>query len=479
MDEKRDFITGLFWASSASGLGKLFDLITLTVLARLLDPATFGLIAMALLITNTLSLFSDLGLGAALIQKKETNKEDNNTIFFSTPILNILLYGIAYLSAESAGVFFKNGDIVLIIKCLSLILIINSLSTVPSALLQKELKYKKLLVVDIISSITYFFVTVSLAYSGKGVWSIVLGQLARYSVNGIVLWILSGWKPGWDFRWDSFKGLYSFGKHIVVLSVISFVLKNLDNAVIAKFLTPGDLGLYTMAYTAGNIIPQFIKMTIGRIVFPFYSNWDKDHSHFRMRFLLINEINMVFSVWATLILITTSDIIIPILLGRKWVGAVVLIKILALFGFQRAIASVYAPALNAIGKPQAQREPAILSSLIFVPLVIPAVKFFGVEGVAVLASTSIIPGFIWTIYRTFSLIGLKEELLRFFYPILIGGLSLIVWIFLKPYISNLPFWNLFASFFLVSTIFLGIMWIIKKEIFIQIHRVLDIIRDMI
>jgi len=478
MDAKREFITGLFWASSGSILAKLIDFVTLIALARLLSPTDFGLVAIALLVTNALNLFSDLGLGAAIIQKGETTDADNNTVFFATPFLNILIYAIAYLMAKPAGIFFNNGDVVLIIKILSLVLIIQSLGTVPSALLQKSLKYKQLLIVDITSSITYFVVAVVLAYGDKGVWSIVIGQLVRNSTHMLALWFVSGWSPRWDFRWDSFKDLYGFGKHIVILSVISFVLKNLDNAVIAKYLTAGDLGLYTMAYTVGaNILPQFVKMTIGKIAFPIYSLWNEDEPNFKRRFILINRLNLIFCIWVTLILITTSSIFVPIFLGKKWIGTITLIQFLAFFGFQRGIASVVAPALNAIGVPQAQREPMLLNSLIFVPLIIPAAKFFGVKGIAVLATISIIPGFIWTIQRTFKLMGLQEKLSRIFYPVLLGGLSLIVWILLKPYISNLPFWNLLASFSLVSATFLGIMWILEKELFKKIYRLKQVIGD--
>lgn len=461
MEAKREFITGLFWASSGSILAKLIDFITLIVLARLLDPTAFGLVAIALLVTNGLGLFSDLGLGAAIIQKRETTDADNNTVFITTPILNIFVYAIAYLMAKPAGVFFNNEAVVSIIKVLSLVLIIQSLGTVPSALLQKGLKYKSLLVVDIAASVVYLIVAVGLAYGGKGVWSIVIGQLVRYSTHMVALWFASGWSPRWDFQKDSFGSLYSFGKHIVLLSVISFVLKNLDNAVIGKFLTLGDLGLYTMAYTVGaNILPQFVKMTIGKIAFPIYSLWNEDQSNFKRRFILINRLNLIFCIWATLILITTSSIFVPLFLGEKWIGIITLIQFLAFFGFQRGIASVVAPALNATGVPQAQREPMLLNSLIFVPLVIPAAKLFGVKGVALLATISIIPGFIWTIQRAFKLLGLQEELSRFFYPVLLGGLSLIVWIFLKPYISNLPFGTLrpvyssFRSFFWESCGFL-------------------------
>jgi O-antigen/teichoic acid export membrane protein len=480
MGEKKQFVESLFWASSGSILAKLIDFVTLIALARLLDPTTFGLIAIALLVTNALNLFSDLGLGTALIQKRRATEEDNNTVFLATPILNIFIYAIAYVMAKQAGVFFNNGDVALIIKVLSLILIIQSLGTVPSALLQKGLKYKSLLIVDVTASATYLIVAVGLAYDGKGVWSIVIGQLARYSTHVVALWFVSGWSPGWSFQKDSFRSLYRFGKHIVILSVISFVFKNIDNAVIAKFLTPKDLGLYTMAYTiGGNIIPQVVKMTIGKIAFPIYSLWNEDPSIFKRRFILINRFNLIFCIWATLILITTSSIFVPMFLGEKWAGTILLIQFLALFGLQRGIASVCAPALNAAGVPQAQREPMLLNSLIFVPLVIPAAKFFGVKGVALLATISIIPGFVWTIQRTFKLLNLQEELLRFFYPVLLGGFSLSIWILLRPYVCNIPFWNLAASLFLVSVIFLGIMWVLEKELFKQIYRIRGFIRDVV
>src|SRR4030042_7175492 len=199
LDKKREFLSALFWASSGSFLAKLFDLATLIILARLLEPGTFGLIALALLIINTLGILSDLGLGVALIQKKEITEADNNTIFVASPAVNIFFYVLAYLLAAPAGNFFANPEVVLIIKVLSLILILDSLGTVPAALLQKTLQYNKLLFVELTASITYFLVAVGLAYSGAGIWSLVYGQLARYSLQAIALWLAFGWQPDWPF----------------------------------------------------------------------------------------------------------------------------------------------------------------------------------------------------------------------------------------------------------------------------------------
>ncbi len=476
MEPKKEFISGLFWASSSSGLAKCIDLITLVVLARLLDPVTFGLVAIAVLVMNTLGLFSSLGLGAALIQKDKVTDDENDTVFLTTPMLNVLIYVIAFLLAHPAAKFFGTPEVTNIIRVLSLILIIQSLSTVPSALLQKKLNYKKLLLSEMTASIVYLMVSVGLALNGMGVWSLVFGQLARYFASGIILWGICRWRPRWNFRWGSFKSLFAFGKHIVFLGVISFVLKNLDNAVIAKFLTVGDLGLYTIAYSIGNILPQFIKMTVGRVAFPVYSKWDEDYADFRRRFLLINKVNLIFCSWVTLLLITISGPFISLFLGGKWLASVIMIQILAFFGFQRAVASVCAPALNAMGVPQAQREPMILNSIIFVPLVIPVAKYIGVVGVATLATISIIPGFVWTIYRTFRLLELKNELWNFFKPLSIAGVSLGIWALLKPVISNLGLLNLIISFFLISIIFLGIMWVFEKKLFSQIYHLKDVVR---
>ncbi|NIM91384.1 MAG: oligosaccharide flippase family protein [Candidatus Aminicenantes bacterium] len=477
MEAKREFMTSLFWASSSSGLAKLIDLITLVALARLLDPFTFGLVAIAVLVMNTLGLFSNLGLGAALIQKDKITDDENNTVFLTTPMLNVLIYVIAFLLAHPAARFFGTPEVANIIKVLALILVIQSLSTVPSALLQKKLNYKKLLLSEMTASIVYFMVSVGLALNGMGVWSLVFGQLARYFAAGIVLWAVCGWRPKWNFRWGSFRSLFSFGKHIVFLGVISFVLKNLDNAVIAKFLSAGDLGLYTIAYTIGNILPQFIKMTVGRVAFPVYSKWDEDYPDFRRRFLIINKVNLIFCSWATLLLITISGPFVSLFLGGKWVASVVMIQILALFGFQRAVASVCAPALNAMNVPQAQREPMILNSVIFVPLVIPAAKYIGVVGVAALATISIIPGFIWIILRTFRLLKIQNELWNFFRPLSIAGLSLGAWALLEPVISNLGLLSLIISFFLISIVFWGIMWAFEKKLFSQLYQLKEVVRS--
>jgi O-antigen/teichoic acid export membrane protein len=410
MNAGREFATSIFLASSSSGLAKIINLISLLVLARLLNPSSFGLVAIALLFINSLSLLSNFGFRSALIQKQDRIETAANAVFFITPLINILLYIVAFSFSGMVGNFFNNDQVPLIIKILSLSMILQSFAVVQSSLLEKKLDYKKLMIPETFASLAYLLVTVVLAILGFGVWSLVIGQLARNGTSGFLLWRVSQWRPSnFKINWEVTKQLSNYGKHIVLLGIISFIIKNLDNAVIAKYLTPTDLGYYTMAYTLGNLLPLFIKNTLSRVVFPLYSSLNQELVSFKEKFLLINRTNMIFCVWVTILLIAVFPKVILYCLGQKWSSILPMIQVLAIFGFQRSIGSVISAALNALGKPQYQREPMIINSLIFIPLVIPVTIKFGALGVAYLATISIIPGFLWTMFRTFKLVGIKKK----------------------------------------------------------------------
>lgn len=475
VNTRAQFLSSIFWASSTSGLAKVLNLISLLVLARLLDPHSFGLVAIALLIIGGFDMLANLGLGSALIQKKDPTDEDANAIFILSPIASVFLYAAAFIFSDSAGRFFNSGEIPLIIKILSLMLIIQSLASVQSALLEKRLAYKKRFIPDSISNLSYLLVAVSMALLGFGVWSLVIGSLVRCAVNTLLLWWVLPWRPSLTFDLASAKGLLNYGKHIVLLGVISFLFRNIDNAVIAKYLTPTYLGYYTLAYTLANILPQIAKMTIGRIVFPLYSQLRQDMDAFKNAFLPINQVNMIFSVGFTILLVASIPAIVAVFLGEKWGTIRPLVQILAFLGLQRAIASVGTPALNAFGVPQRQRGPMILNFLLFVALVIPVAIKFGVLGVAYLATIGAIPGFLWAMVRTFRLVGIKEELKRFFHPFFLGCTCLAIGLSLSAYLSDVLLIRSILSTIFVLLTFSSSIFILQRDL---IKRAYQMRRDL-
>lgn len=410
----------VLWASSASVLAKAIDLASLFLLARLLDPESFGLVAMALLVINALELLMDFGLGQALVQRGNMDNNAAETTLYIVPATGIVLFAVAFFLAGPTAAFFRSPELTNIIRALSLVLVVQSIGAVPGAILERRLLYRRMTIAESLSSLCYLTVAASLAYAGWGVWSLVYGKLARSFVKSAIMWTVAGWKPAGRFNLVAAKELYRFGRHIVVLGIISFALKNLDNAIIGRYLDPVQLGLYSVAYAIGNLLPTFVKMTLGRVTFPYYSRMRENPDELREKFLTINKANVVLCVWLTLMLAGAFPSVAGSILGDQWKEIGPLIQILAFFGLQRSIGSVCAPALNALGVPQAQREPMLLNAAIFVPLAIPAAKVGGAPAMALLVTVSIVPGFIWTLRRTFALLEIDSELPRLLVPCAIG-----------------------------------------------------------
>ncbi len=394
MTTEKGLLTPLFWASSGGVLAKAMDALSLVVLARILGPEIFGLMAAALLAVHLIGLLTDLGFQSALIQRRDRVEAAAFTALVVTLPLSLALAGLAFGLAGPMASLFDDPRLRPVIMVLSLVLILQAVAVVPSALLQKNMEYKKRMLPDVGAAVAYFLTALTLALSGWGVWSLVGGYLLRTAVSGVLLWRAWGRAIRGRPERALARELWVYGRHILLLGVLSFSIKNLDNFAVAKFLTTQDLGFYAIAFTVGNFLPTIVKMSLARVVFPFYAKLRENREEFQSRFLMINQINLAFAVFATILLIAAAPTLIPLIWGEGWRPVVPLVQVLSLYGFQRAVSAVSIPALNALGVPQANREPVLSQALLMILLLYPAAAFFGVQGVAWVAMISVMPGFV-------------------------------------------------------------------------------------
>ena len=215
---------GIAWVALSAVIIRAFSFITKIVLARLLAPADFGLLAVGLLAINSMGLLRDLGFGAALIYKKDDpDHSAANTAFILLPIVASVLFVLAYLSAPHVALFFDNAAVEPIVRVLALTFIISSFGTVPSMLLEKELEFKKKVLPETVPVAGYACVTIWLALHGYGVWSLVYGQIVSAVLMAMLIWVVSDWRPTFKFDSGVARGLFGYGKHILGASVVIFL----------------------------------------------------------------------------------------------------------------------------------------------------------------------------------------------------------------------------------------------------------------
>lgn len=364
------------------------------ILARLLEPEDFGLVAIGLLVVNSISMFRDLGVGSALIYYSGDIKKAANTTLTMLPIIGVVLTVFTFLLAPLFADFLGNADSEPIIKVLSFSLLLVSLGITPSMLLDKELEFKKQVFPEVGSILSYGVTAIVLAYQGFGAWSIVYGKVMSLVIWLVILWHISPWKPRPEFDVKIAKSLFGYGRHIMGATLIYFLLTNVDNGFVAKFIGTTALGYYSMAYNISNLPAMNISGLVNRVMFPTYSKI-KDNRETLIRIYLknIKYISLV-SVPLSLEILVLAPEIIMVLLGEKWLPALVPLQILCLTALFRSIVGTTGTLFNAIGRPEIS-ERLSLYQLVFLGIIIyPLSVSYGIVGTSIAIT---VPGIIFTI----------------------------------------------------------------------------------
>lgn len=380
------------WVTLITIFTRTVGFVTQIVLARLLAPADFGLLAVGLLAINSMGLLRDLGFGAALIYKKDDSDHTAaNTAFILLPIVASVLFVLVYLSAPYVAIFFDNAAVEPIVRVLALTFIISSFGTVPSMLLEKELEFKKKVLPETVPVAGYACVTIWLALHGYGVWSLVYGQIVSAILTAGLIWLVSDWRPTFKFDRMIAKELFGYGKHIMGASIVLFLITNIDNAIVGRVLGIEALGFYALAFTISNLPATQITHLVSRVMFPLYSKLQDNKYALGNAWLKTLKYVSMLSVPASFGILVLAPDFVNIVLGDKWIPVIPALQILCIFGMLRSIAATCGPIFQATGNPKIITNFAFLKLILFLIIVFPLMNRYGVSGMA-LAIT--LPAFI-------------------------------------------------------------------------------------
>ena len=246
-DLKQKTISGLSWSfiDNFSKLGITF--IVGIILARLLEPREFGLVGMTTIFIAISQSIIDSGFTQALIRKQNCTQKDYSTVFYFNLVNGIVFYLVLFFAAGLISHFFNEPKLALIIQVLALSLIINSLAIVQRARLTKEINFKLQTKISIIATTLSGIIGIWMAYTGYGVWSLVIKSLAGFAFTSILLWSWNKWIPHLVFSKDSFKEMFSFGSKLLVSGLIDTTYRNIYLLIIGKYFSATELGYYTRA----------------------------------------------------------------------------------------------------------------------------------------------------------------------------------------------------------------------------------------
>lgn len=339
------------WNYLAFGLRKLLNLITISILAHILVPENFGLVALAAVTMDYLSIFSDLGLGAALIQRKHSVEESANTAFVMNFLAGILLTIITFIIAPLAADFFRDEQVTTVLRWLGLTFFLASFGSVHNVLLQRELDFKKKIIPDLGNSIIKAIVSIVLALSGFGVWALVIGQLAGTGISSVLLWVVLPWRP--RFRWNSgiAKELFRYGFSIMGSNALSIWEDSFDYLVIGRIYNSALLGIYTIAYRLPQMLVINILWVMTAVIFPAFSSLQDEKDALRKMFLSIVRYVELLVTPICIGMLVAADPIIRVAFGEQWIASIPVLRVLSIYALVISIGYHVGDIYKAIGRP--------------------------------------------------------------------------------------------------------------------------------
>ena len=265
---KEKVLAGLFWTFGERILAQGVSFILSIILARILLPSEYGIIAMVMVFINIANVFTSTGFGEALVQKKDADELDFSTVFFCTLSLSIVIYIILFIGAPYIAEFYHTKEIILVLRILSIKIVLSSIATVQHAYVQKRMIFKKFFFSTLGGTVISGILGIVLAYSGFGVWALVFQYLTNTIIDILVLLKTVPWHPRLIFSVERAKQLMDFGWKLVFSNLINVVYNESRSLIIGRSYSSADLAYYNK----GNQIPSLaitnIDTAIGNVVFP-------------------------------------------------------------------------------------------------------------------------------------------------------------------------------------------------------------------
>lgn len=373
---------GFIWNFSSYFLGKFVVLITTSILARLLAKSDFGLIAIAVVAINYLSVLKDLGLGVALVQRKGDVKEAANTVFTINIIIGLILSAIIIPLAPFIAIYFRDPHITSVLRWMGISFIINALGSVHTNWLVRDLDYRRKLIPDLGSPLIKGVVSIGMAYLGYGVWSLVYGQLAGAIASVVLVWIVLPWRPSLTLDRKIAKGLMKFGISVTAIDIINEITDNIDYVIVGRIFGLVPLSIYTLAYRLPEMLLIGNLWVMGGVVFPAFSTIQDQPNELRRGFLASVRYVELIAVPISLGLLIAADPIVRVVFGDQWLDAIPVLRVLAVYAWVYSLGYHVGGFYKAIGRPDILLRLSILTLVIIIPSLLIGARF-GIIGVAI------------------------------------------------------------------------------------------------
>jgi len=463
---KQRAFSAVRWTASAAAVRALVQLAQVAVLARLLSPEDYGLMAMVAVVVGFATVFADMGVNSAYVQRQNVTPEQRSSLFWLNVAISAGMTLIVLLCSPLMAGFFGDERLTPLLMLASSISVIGGLGQQVKMTAEKALNFRTVALTEITAAIAGFAVAVFAAYAGWGVYALILGALVNATGVTALAWLFlaRGWRPMWRFRWADVRPFLGFGGALVANNIINEFSRSMDLLMGGRMLAASALGLYSLPRQIVFQIQGLVNPIITRVGFPLIAQVQTDIP--KVRVIYLKTLNMTAATNAPLYVGVAffAPEVVSIMLGEGWLAATDLLRLLAIWGFMRATGNPVGSLLLGMGRADLSLKWN-LAMLCVVPPVLWTGSHYGTHGLAWsllgLSIVTFIPGW-FVLVRPLCKAGLMEYSIVALRPLLIAVMAIAPAYFLVRPITNV-YLHVILAILISAPLYVGLSFIANRE----------------
>lgn len=461
---KSKVLSGLLWRLGELMTSQGVSFLVSLVLARLIAPNEYGVIALLMVFIEIANVFVVDGFGSALVQKKDADDLDFSSVFYFNLTLSVLIYIIFFFSSDFIANFYNNPNLSILLKVLTLKIVISSINSIQHAHVQRHMAFKRFFFSTLVGTIISAVVGIFLAYHGYGAWALVFQYLINSTIDTIVLLITVHWYPKLMFSFNRLRSLFSFGWKILCSSLLHSIYTNLRTFVIGKVYSPSDLAFYNQGGRLPQMVSVNINSTISSVLFPAMSKAQDDKVQLKAMVRRAIKTSS-YIIWPLLMgLAAVADQIVDLLFSSVWLPCVPFLIISCFSGAFDPVQMANIQAVKAIGRSDTTLKMEFVKKTYGILIIIATIPY-GVMAVALGALSQSLIALLVNTYpnRKYLNYSYREQVTDVFPPILLSILmALIVHLgtLLMAGLSNI-------IVVLISSLFGTVLYLVSMKLFVH------------
>lgn len=461
---KKKTLSGFFYKFMERGASQGVNFLVQIILARILMPEEFGTIALLTVFIHILDVFVTFGFGNSLIVNKKSDDLDFSTCFFFGIALALAIYGTVYLTAPFISNYFYGSDeLDLLIRVMAIRIPFAAVNSVQHAYVAKQMRFRLFFYATLIGTVLSGIISITMAYSGCGLWALVVQYLSNSVINTVTLWFFAKWRPKWMFSFHRLKAIYDYGWKILAVGLIDTIYSQVRSLVIAKQYSKADLAYYNRGISFPSFGMKLIEPTINGVLFPSLSSCNDNPKMMKSITQRIIKTSTFIITAIMGILAASATPLIKVLLTEKWLDSVVFLQIACLGYLFRPLQVINTCVIRASGRSGLLLKLDLLKKGIGIVLLIISMRF----GVVAIAWSYVLANLIATLIniypnREILQYGYREQFRDLAENLIVGALMFVaIWLLTLLPLKAFP--TLVLQCLLGAALFVGLSKLFKVD----------------